>query len=214
MLKNYLKKVGLRRILIMLCGNFFLGLGIAIFKLSGLGNDPFSGMVMALSDVTGIVYANFLILFNLCIFIIQLLAGREMIGAGTIVNACLLGYFVTFWYNVITSFVDSPEGLVQRILMVCIGVVVNGFGVSMYQTSDVGIAPFDSLSLISVKRWPKIPYFWHRIVTDAIAAFACFAAGGIIGIGTLVSAFGLGPFVHFFNVHFSEKLVAGKKWDN
>lgn len=211
MLKNYLKKVGFRRIIIMITGNIVLGLGIAIFKLSGLGNDPFSGMVMALADVTGIVYANFLILFNLGLFVIQFLTGREFIGAGTIINACFLGYFVTFFYDILVNAVGKPGGLSESIIMVCAGVIVCGLGVSMYQTSDVGIAPFDALSIIMAKRWNKIPYFWHRMATDATAALVCFLAGGIVGLGTLVSAFGLGPFVHFFNVHFSEKLVDGKK---
>lgn len=209
-MKTYLKKIGYKRILMMIVGNIILGLGIAIFKLSGLGNDPFSGMVMALSDVTGIVYANFIILFNVGIFLIQLLTGRELIGAGTIVNACFLGYFVTFWYNIIEKIVGKPQGIIASIIMVLVGVIVNGVGVSLYQTSDVGVAPFDALSLIMAKRWKKIPYFWHRMATDAAAALVCFAAGGIIGLGTLVSAFGLGPFVHFFNVHLSEKILERK----
>lgn len=210
MLKNYMKNVGWKRILMMLIGNIILGLGIAIFKLSGLGNDPFSGMVMALSEVTGIVYANFIILFNVGIFAVQLLTGREMIGAGTIVNACFLGYFVTFWYQIIEAAVGKPQGLIASIIMVVVGVTVTGLGVSLYQTSDAGVAPFDALSLIMAKRWKKIPYFWHRMATDAVAALVCFMAGGIVGLGTLVSAFGLGPFVHFFNVHFSEKFLERK----
>ena len=48
---NYFKKIGARRLLIMIMGNVFLGMGISIFKLSGLGNDPFSGMVMALANI-------------------------------------------------------------------------------------------------------------------------------------------------------------------
>ena len=50
---NYFKKIGARRLLIMIMGNVFLGMGISIFKLSGLGNDPFSGMVMALANILG-----------------------------------------------------------------------------------------------------------------------------------------------------------------
>jgi uncharacterized membrane protein YczE len=46
--------------------------------------------------------------------------------------------------------------------------------------------------------------------TDALCALICFLAGGIIGLGTLVSAFGLGPIIQFFDVHFTNKLL-GKK---
>ena len=47
MIRDYFKKLDRRRAVIMIIGNIFTGMGISIFKLSGLGNDPFSGMVMA-----------------------------------------------------------------------------------------------------------------------------------------------------------------------
>lgn len=207
MLTGYFKKIGAKRFLVMVIGNVFLGMGISIFKLSGLGNDPYSGMVMALADCAGIVYANFLVLFNIGLFVLEFLLGKEFIGAGTFVNACFLGYIVTFFYNIWINTLGTPAFLWQRVFIVCIGVLVTSFGVSLYQTADVGIAPWDSLSIIMTKRWPKIPYFWHRMSNDALAALVCFLTGGIVGLGTLVSAFGLGPVVHFFNEHFSGKLV-------
>ena len=46
---EYVKKIGMRRILIMLLGNVFLGMGVSIFKFAGLGNDAYNAMMMALS---------------------------------------------------------------------------------------------------------------------------------------------------------------------
>jgi uncharacterized membrane protein YczE len=190
----------------MVLGNVFLGMGISIFKFAGLGNDPFSGMVMALADVVGISYANLLIFVNLFLFLLELVFGREFIGAGTIVNAFLLGYIVTFFYELWLRFFSLPETLVFQIVTMLIGTVVTGFGLSMYQTSNVGVAPYDSLSIIMTKKIPKLSYFWNRIFTDAVCALVCFLAGGIVGLGTLVSALGLGPVTDFFNVHFTRKL--------
>ncbi|WP_046212407.1 YczE/YyaS/YitT family protein [Paenibacillus wulumuqiensis] len=200
-----------KRLIVMLVGNVFLGMGISIFKLSGLGNDPFSGMVMALADTSGIAYARFLILLNLSLFVIQLIAGRRFIGIGTIVNAVFLGYVVTFFYNIWIDVPGEPQLLWQRVITVAIGVVVCSFGVSLYQTSNVGIAPYDCLSLLMRDRFPRVSYFWHRMFTDALCALICFMFGGIIGLGTLVSMFGLGPIIHFFNVHFAEKLLRERR---
>lgn len=206
MLVGYFKKIGAKRFLIMIVGNIFLGMGISIFKFSGLGNDPFSGMVMALAECVKIEYANFLIMLNVFIFLMELLFGREFIGAGTLVNAFLLGYIVTFFYNIWLALFPLPTLLVVRIAVVLIGMVITGFGISLYQTPNVGTAPYDSLSLIMAKRMPKISYFWHRICTDAVCALVCFLAGGIVGLGTLVTAFGFGPVIEFFNVHFTCRL--------
>lgn len=207
MLIQYFRNLGGRRLAMTIVGNIFVGLGISIFKLSGLGNDPYSGMTMSLAVCAGMAYANFQVLFNVGLLVIQFLFGRELIGIGTLVNACFLGYIVTFFYELMNLAAIAPAYLWQRIVMVCIGVVICSFGLSLYQTADAGVAPYDSLSLITRKKLPKLSYFWHRIADDAVAALVCFLAGGIVGLGTLISAFGLGPFIHFFNEHFSKKLL-------
>lgn len=204
---EWIKNINWKYVIVMCIGNIILGLGIAIFKFSGLGNDPFSGMVMALSDRAGIEYAVFLIMINTIVFIVEFILGRKLIGLGTFVNALLLGYVVTFFNNLIVSAAGEPGQLLQRILIVCIGVIVTSFGVSMYQLPKQGVAPYDSMSLIMTERLKKIPYFWNRVVTDAFCALMCWLAGGIVGLGTLVSAFGLGPFVQFFDTHFTSKLL-------
>lgn len=201
------KKIDWARMNMMLLGNVFLGVGIALFKLSGLGNDPFSGMVMALAECVGIVYANFLILINLGFFVIQFVFGRKMIGAGTLINALFLGYIVTFFYEIFLGMLGSPEEMWKRVLLVCVGVIVGSFGLSMYQQPNMGVAPYDSMSLIINQRWPRISYFWSRMFTDALCAVVCFLAGGIVGLGTLVCAFGFGPVVHFFNVNFTNRVL-------
>ena len=82
-MSEWIRKINWKYVVVMLIGNVILGLGIAIFKLSGLGNDPFSGMVMALAECVGIEYARFLILLNLGFFVIEIIWGRKLIGLGT-----------------------------------------------------------------------------------------------------------------------------------
>lgn len=209
MLINYLRKIGMRRLLFMVAGNLFLGLGISIFKLSGLGNDPCNGMVMALADRSGIAYATVLIIFNSVLFIYEIWAGRSLIGAGTLVNAFLLGYIVTFFYNMELKVLGAPGQMLLRVITVLIGVIITSFGVSMYQYPDAGVAPYDSISLILSRKKPGIPYFYYRISTDAFCAVICYLAGGIIGLGTVLSAFGLGPVVQFFTIHVTSRLLPG-----
>ncbi len=206
---GYLKRIGWKRVVMTIVGNIFIGLGIGIFRFAALGNDPFTAMNLSLAERTGMSYPVFQICFNLAVFLIQLLWGRELIGVGTIVNAFLLGYIVDFFYQILVTLAGGPGALWQSVLIVFVGVVICSFGLSLYQTSDVGVAPYDALSLITQKKLPKIPYFWHRMFDDALAAVISLMATGFtnIGLGSIVSAFGLGPFIHFFNKHFSEKLL-------
>ncbi|WP_339316737.1 hypothetical protein [Paenibacillus sp. FSL R10-2734] len=47
-----------------------------------MGNDPFSGMVMALAEYVGITYANFLILLNLVLFVIVFITEESLLEPG------------------------------------------------------------------------------------------------------------------------------------
>lgn len=194
----------------MLLGNIILGLGIAIFKFSGLGNDPFSAMMMGLADLTPISYALLTALLNTLIFLVELIFGRHYIGFGTLVNWVLLAYFVTFFYNTLTSFVAAPDQLPIQFICMILGVIVVSFGVSLYQASDSGVAPYDSVSIIMADRLP-VPYFFCRLATDIVCAGVCFLAGGLLGIGTIVCALCLGPFVHFFNQKITYRVMDYKE---
>ena len=209
MLTAYFKRVGPKRVLMTIVGNIFIGLGIGIFRYAAMGNDPYTAMNLSLSACVGLSYPVFQILFNLVAFVIQLIWGRELIGIGTVVNAFFLGYIVDFFFRLLLLLPIASLVFWQSVIVVFIGVVICSFGLSLYQTSDVGVAPYDALSLITQKKLKKIPYFWHRMFDDALAALISFVATGFtnIGLGSIVSAFGLGPFIQFFNKHFSEKLL-------
>ena len=56
----------------------------------------------------------------------------------------------------------------------------------------------------------KLPYFWARMITDAGCALVCFLAGGLVGLGTIISAFCLGPVIHFFDLHVSKPILGRK----
>ena len=63
------------------------------------------------------------------------------------------------------------------------GVLVLSLSASLYQTADLGIAPYDALSIIMADRLP-LPYFWCRILTDSLCTVAAFLLGGKVR-GTL-----------------------------
>lgn len=208
-MKEYLSKIGLRRILGMVLGNVVLGIGIAVFRTSLLGNDPYSAMIMAGADHLPIAYSTLLLIVNAVIFVVEIVWGRHFIGLGTFVNWFLLGYAASFFIDIFAVLQIPERGIAVRLLTVAAGVLVVSLGVSLYQSADLGISPYDSLSIIISEHCPA-PYFWCRLATDVVCTAVCFALGGIVNIGTAVCAFGLGPFIHFFDKNVSEK-VLGKK---
>lgn len=198
------KKLPVRRAAVMVLGILIMGLGVALFKLSFMGNDPNSAMVMAAADRLGVDFSVALIVENSLVFIVELLLGRKYIGLGTFVNWFGVGPLTTLYLGLIQSRWQVPQTIPARLLMTA-GVLVLSLSASLYQTANLGIAPYDALSVVMKDRLP-LPYFWCRILTDSVCAAAAFLLGGIVGLGTLVCALGLGPFIAFFNRRVSQKL--------
>lgn len=202
------KKLFIVRIIMMIVGILILGFSIAVFKLALLGNDPYTGMLFAIADVTPISYPVWQILFGLVFFVIQLLFGRHLIGVGTIINTFAMGYIVDFNYRfVLIPVFGQPNGFMPQLITLIIGLLICSVGISLYQKADMGVSPYDALSLIMDEKIEKIPYFWCRIFTDGTCALICFLLGGIVGIGTLCTAFGFGPLVSFFNKTISKPIL-------
>ena len=207
-LKRYLKRVGTRRLIGLLIGNLIIGVGCGAFKWALVGNDPFTASSMALAAVVKIPYGYFNILYNVLFFTFQLIWGRRYIGIGTIINWFLLGFAIQWTYDLL-MLMGGPVNWFQKILVMAFGIVIACLGLSLYQTSDTGLAPYDSISVMMHDYW-RIPYFWCRIMTDSLCALVTFLCGGLLGIGTLVCAFCLGPIIQFFTTHFSEKVLRHK----
>lgn len=207
MVQNYWKHLSIQRIGMMLAGNVILSAGISLFKLAQLGNDCYNAMCMAVSDKIGMSYGTFYLVISVAIFLIQLVCGRQYIGLGTIVNMCLNGYITSFFIGVWQHTLGEPTNLLMQLIFMGLGVIGASLGLSFYQTADAGVSPYDSLPIILDKKVEKVPYFVWRILFDGTCALVAYLCGGLINIGTLVAAFGLGPVTNFFDVNLSRKLM-------
>ncbi len=192
------------RLLFVIAGIIVMGIGISIFKFATLGNDPYTGMLFAMADALNFPYPWLQVIVGGILFLIQLFLDRHTIGAGSVINVFGIGFVIDFFNGIIPKLVEAPEGMPFKLLTVAIGMLLCSLGISLYQEASLGISPYDSLSVIAADKQDKLPYFWCRIITDAICAIVCFALGGIIGIGTIVTAFGFGPFVSFYNKYVSD----------
>lgn len=186
----------IRRFFFMSAGVFLLGVGIGLFKASLLGNDPNTAMVIASAGQIGLDFSIMNLLFNSLYFLLEFCFGRTLIGVGTFVNWGLVGIVASLSDRLVRNFFGSPEALVFRLFLMLTAVLILSFSCSLYQTAALGISPYDSLSIMLAEKTGK-PYVWCRALTDSLCTVIAFLLGGLIGVGTLVCAVGLGPFIAF-----------------
>ena len=76
----------------------------------------------------------------------------------------------------------------------------------------MGVSTYDFIALTLAEATP-VPFQYLRIGTDLICVLTGFVLGQTIGIGTVLTAFFMGPVIAFFNRTVSEPLRYGRKKD-
>ncbi len=87
------------------------------------------------------------------------------------------------------------------------------FGSSLYFTGDLGVSAYDAVALILSEK--KVARFqFCRIGSDFICTILGYLLGATAGIGTIITAFFMGPIIIAFNRKVSIPFRYGKSMDN
>lgn len=193
--------VTFRRVAGMLVGIVIISLGVALFKFAHLGNDPFNALTIRSAELAGLTLGVQNLIYNAVFFTMQMIWGRRYVGFGTVANAVCCGFIITFFYDFLTAHFAQAATLPAQLPWVAAAVVCTSLGISLHQTSDLGVAPYDYLAL-GLRDHTPLPYFCCRLFTDTLCALLAFLLGGLLGLGTLICAFCLGPLIQFFTPMF------------
>jgi uncharacterized membrane protein YczE len=204
-----------------LFGVVLCAISVGIFKIAALGVDPFQSFMAGLDALVPISFGTLYVIANAVLLTFALVFDRHYIGLATFINLFLLGYITQFTYEFLQTVIINPS-LIVRLLCLAIAVVLICLASAFYMTADLGMSTYDAVALIISNTWKKGKFQYVRICTDLVCVAlgaALFLASGksvsqiptIIGIGTIITAFFMGPLIEFFNVHVARPFLAGKK---
>lgn len=213
-------QVLMKRIAMSLFGVIICAISVGIFKIAALGVDPFQSFMAGLDALVPIEFGNLYVISNAVLLLFALVFDRHYIGIATFINLFLLGYITQFTYAFLQTVIVNPS-MVVRVLCLVIAVVIICFGSAFYMTADLGVSTYDAVALIIVNTWKKGKFQYVRIITDlvcvSLGATLFLLAGGsvgqiptIIGVGTIITAFFMGPLIEFFNVKIARPFLHGK----
>lgn len=198
-----------RRIIMTIVGVLVAGFSVGMFNFSSFGMDPFQVFAHGAWKLMPIGYGAFYTILNLIMLVFMFIVDRRKIGLGTVINIFLLGYVVEFSSVFFNTQIPNPT-IAIRIIFLIVGIIILSFGSSLYFVGDLGVSTYDAVALIMSDR--KVARFQYcRIATDLICTSIGFMLGATVGIGTLVTAFFMGPIISFFNNKVSIPLRYGKK---
>jgi uncharacterized protein len=189
-------------------GVLIAGFSVGMFNFSAFGMDPFQVFAHGIWTHLPLGYGTFYLILNLIMLIFIFFIDRRKIGLGTVINIFLLGYVVQFSSWLFQTWIPDPS-LVLKIIFLCIGIIIICFGSSLYFISDLGVSTYDAVALIlSEKKVARFQYC--RISSDLICTIIGYLLGATVGIGTVITAFFMGPIISFFNRKVSIPFRYGK----
>ena len=204
------QKFGLR--LCMTVGGVVLcALAVGFFKCSLFGVDPFQCLAQgSWGRFFGkFSYGSYYTVLCLIMLVADLFLDRHYIGIATFINLFLTGYIADFSRVTIERLLPGPSPVV-RVALLLVGVVLMCFASSLYMTSDLGVSVYDALPIIVSNRSGK-PFRFCRIGADLICVIIGALCGLMPGLGTLVTAFFMGPLIEFFNHTIARPMLYGKQ---
>ena len=173
----------------LILGLILFGLGETLLITAGVGVSPWTVLAQGISFKTG--YSIGLTTFFVSIGVLCLwIPLRQKPGVGTILNTIIVSIVI----DVSLPYLPAPELLVFQILQVIIGVVIVGLGSGFYLIANLGPGSRDGL-MTGLQKKTNLPIFLIRAIIEISAVIVGWYLGGVVGIGTIVFALSIGPFV-------------------
>ena len=209
-----------KRVVLSLISIIVMGFGISMFSLSGFGVDPFTSMNMNIASTIGMGFGTYQLIINLAILtFVIIVAHRGLVGVGTVFNMVGCGYTCEFFQSLVAPAVNEHYTYALRVPLLIVGIFTLCIACSVFLTANVGVGPYVALSFM-LARSTKFEYKWMRVATDVtVVLIGLIVSGGAkallsgdiskiknIGIGTIITAFCMGPLINFFNKYVSAKI--------
>lgn len=182
--KPRLKTMGM-----LIIGLFLFGLGEAIIIGSGSGVSPWTVLAQGISTRSdlSIGMATFFISIAILIFWIPL---KQAPGIGTILNAIIIASAI----DLTLPYLPQPDDITFKIIQACFGILVVGLGSGIYLCSNLGPGPRDGL-MIGLQKQTNTSLPAIRTIIELSAVISGWLLGGVVGVGTILFVFGIGPCV-------------------
>lgn len=169
----------------LIFGLFLFALGVVFTINAQIGVAPWDVLHQGISKVTGITVGKANIYLGLIIIGLDVVLGQQ-IGWATILNMLLIGTFIDIL--MLNNLVPVFQGFIPKLLMLILGMIIQGYAFYFYISAGLGAGPRDGLMVVLSKKTGKS----IGIIKSSIEICAVtlgFLLGGNLGVGTVILAF-------------------------
>jgi uncharacterized membrane protein YczE len=176
--------------LFYLClGLIFFGFGEGLLIVSGIGASPWNVLHQGIALNFGLSIGTIAFLVSFLVLLLWFFLDQK-IGMGTIINFIIIAIMI----DVTIYYFDKPNEFFLQLIMIFVGILTVGFGTAMYLIANLGAGPRDGL-MTGLQKKTNAPIALVRTSIEIIVVLLGWFLGGIVGVGTLFYALGIGPVV-------------------
>jgi len=180
-----------KTLIYLIFGLILFGLGETLLVTANIGVSPWFVLHQGLSFKTGysIGVTTFIVSIIVLLFWIPL---KQKPGIGTILNTILISIVI----DLSMPYLPYPEKLILQLLQVIIGLIIIGVGSGFYLVANLGPGSRDGL-MTGIQKKTNLSFSLIRTIIELSAVGLGWYLGGIVGIGTVIYALGIGSLVSF-----------------
>ena len=176
---------------ILIIGLWIFGTGEALLIIADLGVGPWTVFAQGLSVKTGLSIG--VTTFMISIFVLLAwIPLKERPGLGNIANAIVIATSL----QVMSTILPHPTNTFVKFIVVIAGIACVGIGSGLYLTTNLGPGPRDGM-MTGIHFRTGWPVARVRLGIEVGALTIGWFLGGTVGIGTVLFAVLVGPFVAY-----------------
>ena len=203
------RRIGLlRRLAQLYLGLFVYGIGGALQVRAGLGLDPWDVFHQGLGFHLGLAIGTVVVLVGAAVLLLWIPL-RQWPGLGTVSNMVLIGV----WMNWGISVLPAARGIGWQIGELVAGILACGLASGLYIGARFGPGPRDGL-MTGFARVTGRSLRLVRTLLELTVLVAGWLLGGVVGVGTVAYALGIGPlaqlFLRWFDTGDRSKPISGR----
>ena len=176
--------------LFFLCfGLSLFGLGEGLLIVSSTGASPWSVLAQGISRHIDLSIGTITFLISFAVLVLWIFL-KQKPGIGTILNALIIALMI----DLSIKFIPAPDSFIFRLILASFAVLSVGIGSGIYLVANLGPGPRDGL-MTGLQKKTNFPIAAVRAFLEITVVSIGWYLGGIVGVGTLLFAFGVGPAV-------------------
>ena len=178
-----------KTILYLVLGLILFAIGETLLITANQGVSPWTVLAQGISFQSNLSIGVTTFIVSIFVLLLWYPLSQKP-GLGTILNIILISIVIDLTIPIL----PYPKSFLLQIIQSVVAVFVVGLGSGFYLTANLGPGPRDGL-MTGLQHLTNQPIALIRTIIEVSAVVVGFYLGGIVGIGTLLFAFGIGPAV-------------------